>query len=170
MAQYRRGERKEARHNLALAVGDFDWRMGNATSRETWVYHVLRREAERLILPDLPAFLDGKYEPRDNDERLALLGVCQSTNRICAEARLYADAFAEAPGMAEDLDVGHRYGAACVAALAGCGRGVDAAGLGETDRTRWREQARLWLRADLAAWGRARGGDPNAARARRAGP
>ncbi len=109
MAQYRRGERNEARHILALAVINFDWRIGNATSRETWIYHVLRVEAERLILPDLRAFLDGKYEPRDNDERLALLGVCQATNRIGAAARLYAGAFAEAPRLAEDLDAGHRY-------------------------------------------------------------
>jgi tetratricopeptide (TPR) repeat protein len=164
MAQYRRGERKEALHILALAVVDFDWRMGNATSRETWFYHVLRREAERLILPDLRAFLDGKYVPRDPDERLALLGVCQATNRTGAAARLYADAFAQAPRLAEDLGAGHRYSAARVAALAGCGRGEDAAGLGEPERTQWRGQARQWLRADLAAWGKARGGDPGAAR------
>ena len=38
--------------------------------------HVLRREAEGLILPDLPAFLEGTYQPRSNDERFALLGAC----------------------------------------------------------------------------------------------
>jgi serine/threonine-protein kinase len=52
------------------------------------IAHSLRREAEAMILPDLPAFLDGKYRPRDNDERLALLGVCQFTNRTCSAARL----------------------------------------------------------------------------------
>ena len=56
-----------------------------------------------MILPDLPAFLDGKYQPRDNDERLALLGICQFTNRTRALARLYADAFAAAPQLAEDV-------------------------------------------------------------------
>jgi hypothetical protein len=55
----------------------------------------LRREAEAMILPNLPAFLDGKYRPQDNDERLALLGGCQFTNRSLV--RLYAEAFAAAP-------------------------------------------------------------------------
>ena len=49
--------------------------------QDGWICHVLRREAEAMILPDLPAFLGGNYQPRDNDERLALLGVCQFTNR-----------------------------------------------------------------------------------------
>ena len=79
-----------------------------------------------MILPDLPAFLAGKYQPRDNDERLALLGVCQFTNRTLAAARLYADAFAADPRLAEDFRVGHRSNAARYAALAGCGRGADA--------------------------------------------
>ena len=55
-----------------------------------------------MILPGLPAFLAGTYEPRDNDERLALLGVCQFTNRAHAMARLYADAFAADSQVAMD--------------------------------------------------------------------
>jgi serine/threonine-protein kinase len=113
---------------------------------------VLRREAESVILPNLPAFLDGKYQPKDNDERLALLGACQFTNRTRAMARLYADAFAATPSLADDLGAGHRYNAARAAALASRGHGEDATGLGEEEGKRWREQARQWLRAGLAAW------------------
>src|SRR5262249_38699011 len=40
-------------------------------------------------------------------------------------------------------------------AQAGCGRNADATGLGAEERARWREQARQWLRADLAARARA---------------
>src|SRR5262249_50007256 len=105
-----------------------------------------------LILPDLQAFLAGTYEPKDTDERLALLGVCQFENRTLALARLYADAFAADPRLAEDPAVGHRYRAARAAALVGRGRGADATALGEPERRRWREQARQWLRAELAAW------------------
>jgi serine/threonine-protein kinase len=125
--------------------------------------HVLRREAERMILPILPAFLDGTYRPQDNDERLALLGACKFTNRTCAMARLYGDAFAAAPSLAEDLGAGHRYNAARAAALAGCGQGADATGLGEAERVRLREQAQQWLRADLAARARAIDSGPTAA-------
>ena len=41
------------------------------------------------------------------------------------------------------------------APMAGSGRGEDAAGLDEEERRRWRDQARRWLRADLAAWSEA---------------
>jgi serine/threonine-protein kinase len=118
--------------------------------QDGWIYHSLRREAECMILPELAAFLEGTYHPRDNDERLALLGVCQFTDRPLASARLYADAFAADPRLADDLRAGHRYNAARAAALAGCGRGVDPAELGEPERLRWREQARHWLSSDLA--------------------
>ena len=126
-----------------------------------------------MILPDLPAFLRGEYEPRDNDERLALVGICQSQGRYQAAARLYADAFAADPDLADNLttecryrsteeepyyervesvNTEARYLAARCAALAGCGRGRDGAGLGRAERARWRQQARAWLRADLALW------------------
>jgi serine/threonine-protein kinase len=126
--------------------------------QDEWIWHVLRREAEGLILPNLPAFLEGKHQPTDNYERVALLGVCQFTNRWLALARLYTDAFAAEPRLAEDLRSGRRYNAA----LAGCGRGEDAAGVGEPERARWRQRARQWLRADLAAWAKALDSAPEA--------
>jgi serine/threonine-protein kinase len=115
------------------------------------ILHVLRREAESMILPNVAAFMHAKYQPRDNDERIALLGVCQFMNRTRAMARLYADAFAADPALANDLVAGHRYNAARVATLAGCGRGADATGLADDEKVRLRDQARQWLRADLTA-------------------
>jgi serine/threonine-protein kinase len=152
MALHQQDQVAEARKTLAAAVASHDWRADQVRDQDDWIYHVLRREAEALILPNLPAFLTGTYEPRDNDERLALLGVCQFTNRTNALARLYADAFVADPRLTKDPGIGHRYNAARAAAQAGCGRGADAAGLGEPERSRWRGQAREWLRADLAAW------------------
>jgi serine/threonine-protein kinase len=73
------------------------------------------------------------------------------TNRTLARARLYASAFAADPRLAGDPGTG-QFRAACAAALVGCGRGTDAAGLGEEEKARWREQARQWLRKDLTAW------------------
>jgi serine/threonine-protein kinase len=155
MALHRDGRTAEARKTLAAAILAHDWRPSQVRDQDDWICHVLRREAEVMIIADLGGFLEGTYRPRDNDERLALLGVCQFTNRTCAAARLYSEAFASDARLAEDLRAGHRYNAARAAAQAGCRQGADAAGLTEPERWRWRDQARRWLRADLAAWSKA---------------
>jgi serine/threonine-protein kinase len=167
MALHRSGKTAEARQTLAAAVVDPRWTANPARFPSDWSSHVLRREAEALILPNLPAFLDGKYQPQDNGERLALLGAGQFANRPLALARLYAAAFAADPGLTEDLAAGHRYRAAGAAVLAGCGRGEDAPGLGEAEGKRWRDQARHWLRADLAAWDQALSSAPASGELRR---
>ena len=149
MALHRSGQETAARKTLATTILAHDWRANQIRDQDGWIYHVLRREAERLILPNLPAFLEGKYQPQDNDERFALLGVCQFTNRSAAMARLYADAFDAAP---QQNLARHRYNAARAAALAGCGQGEDAARLEDREREKWRTLARQWLRADLAGW------------------
>jgi serine/threonine-protein kinase len=160
MAQHRLGRQREARATLAAAVLSFDWSAPRADSRDAWIRHVIRREAEAMILPNLPAFLRGEYQPRDNDERLGFLGACQFEGRHAAAARLYADAFAAGPVLAKDPTGECRYRAACCAALAGAGLGADEAGLGEAERASWRAQALTWLRADLAAWARKVDADP----------
>src|SRR5262249_26572478 len=133
----------------------------------------LRREAEALILPDLPAFLRGEYEPQENDERLALVGTCQSQGRFHAAARLFVEAFAADPDLPdalttecryrsteeepfyermESVNTEARYLAARCASLAGSGLGADGDGLSPAEQARWRQQARAWLRADMAFW------------------
>ena len=62
---------------------------------------------------------------------------------------LFADAFAADPDLADDRTSGHRYHAACCAALASSGRGEDAGQLADAERGHWREQALAWLRAEL---------------------
>ncbi|HVI85153.1 MAG TPA: tetratricopeptide repeat protein, partial [bacterium] len=189
MAQFQSGSAREARRTLAAAVQVYPWNESPPASQMdlpvTWVSHVLRREAEAMILPNLPAFLDGKYQPQDNDERLALLGICQFQGRYGTVARLYADAFAADPHLADDLnkeclrrtrgreaaadrievfDSACRYLAARCAALAGCGLGKDGEKLSEEERTRLRQQARDWLQADLAVWAKMLDSDSQAER------
>jgi Flp pilus assembly protein TadD len=164
MALHQSGRVAEGREALKAAVQGHDWRSDESTDQDNWVFHVLRREAEGMILPNLRAFLDGRYQPRDNDERLALLGVCQATNRALSLASLYADIFRADPHLAENLSAGHRYNAARAAAQVGFGLSKDSVGLGEPERKRWREQAREWLRADLAAWGKLLDGGPTKTR------
>jgi hypothetical protein len=154
MARYRNGEREAARGTLASAVIDHDWRPASADAREIWIYHVLRREAEAMLFPDLPAFFEGTYQPADQCERFAFVGAAQSNGLTCAPARLYRDAFAAEPSLADDAERGRRYTAACVAASAGYGRGKDAWNLDDEERAHLRDQARQWLRAELAAWGK----------------
>jgi serine/threonine-protein kinase len=113
------------------------------------------RRCERLLALEqrLPAVLRQEEKP-PAEERLEFAGLCAMKGRYAAAAGLYAEAFAAAPHLAEEPDAGRRYSAACAAALAGFGRGADAAGLGEAERARWRRQARTWLRADVDAWAR----------------
>ncbi len=186
MAQHRQGQEKQARKTLATAIVTFDWDATEADYRDVWICHILRREAEAMILPNLPAFLRGEYQPQDNDERLALLGICEFQGLDVAAARLYADAFAADPHLTEDLtteclrraargdkqpagrleelNIECLYPAARCAALAGCGLGKDGAKLDEAERTRWRKQARAWLQADLAVWAKTLDSGSRAAR------
>jgi serine/threonine-protein kinase len=166
MARYQSGGLREARQTLGAAVLSHDWRAVQTQVRDQngWIYHILRHEAESLILPNLVAFLDGTYQPQDNDERLSLLGVCQSANRTRAIARLYADAFVTDPTLADDLEAGHRYNAARAAVLAGCRNGEDARGLDEREARQWRDQAREWLRSELVARVGIYNADPKAGR------
>jgi tetratricopeptide (TPR) repeat protein len=114
------------------------------------------RETERLIQLDakLPALLGGQQRPADAAECLALARLCQRPFKtfFAASARFYAEAFAHDATLAEDLRESHRYHAACAAALAGDGRGEDAGKLDNQERARLRQQARDWLKADLALW------------------
>ena len=58
MAQYQKGQKEQARETLAAAVASYDWDAAKATSHDEWITHILRREAEALILGDIPASLD----------------------------------------------------------------------------------------------------------------
>jgi eukaryotic-like serine/threonine-protein kinase len=150
MALHCNGRPAEARQALADALIGTDWEEAKADGNEAWIRHVLRREAETLIVPNLSAFLAGKYKPADNDERLALAYSCYIRGRYAAAAGLVADALAADPKLVRVGEV-HRYNGACDAALAGCGRGTDAP-TGDAERARLRRWALDWLTADLAGW------------------
>src|SRR5262249_12931968 len=55
MALHRSGQAEEARRALASAVLAHDWRARQVRGPDDWFCHVLRREAEAMILPNLPA-------------------------------------------------------------------------------------------------------------------
>jgi Flp pilus assembly protein TadD len=112
------------------------------------------RRCERLVELDrkLPAVLAGQVKPASAAEALDLGRLCKTEKyrRFATAARLFADAFAADPRLLDDM--GHRYNAACYAALAGCGKGSDADKLDAKERARLRRQSRDWLRAHREAW------------------
>jgi tetratricopeptide (TPR) repeat protein/tRNA A-37 threonylcarbamoyl transferase component Bud32 len=122
------------------------------------------RVCQRMLALErkLPAVVRGEVKPANLSEQLTLAEVCGSCKQRYADAaRLYAAAFAAAPKLADDLKAGHRYSAACAAALAACGHGAGADRLDDGERAGLRRQARGWLADDLALWARrAAGGDP----------
>jgi serine/threonine-protein kinase len=173
MAQFQMGSADDARRSFATAVQNYNWKPTSAGHTTVWVSHVVRREAEAMLLPNLPAFLKGEYKPTENQERLSFLGICESQGRYAAVAQLCADAFAADPKLAgslttdcmrraagedsyadriEALNTECRYVAARCAVLAASGVGTDSATLTETDRARLAAQAQDWLLADLAVW------------------
>ena len=46
------GKTEDARKTLEAAIRSHDWSAGQVRDQDGWIYHVLRREAEALILPD----------------------------------------------------------------------------------------------------------------------
>jgi serine/threonine-protein kinase len=114
------------------------------------------RKCEYLIDLDnrLPAILAGMAEPADRVERLNLAWLSQQPYKQCyaLSVRLYGDAFADQPKLADDLRSQYRYKAARAAVLAAAGQGMDAKKLHQQEQERLRSKAYDWLRADLAAW------------------
>jgi Flp pilus assembly protein TadD len=110
------------------------------------------RDAERMadLASRLSTLLNDGFQPADRDEGFLFVEVCTDTKHHAAAARFYTAAFAAQPNPAEEL-VKHRYDAACAAALTGCGQGVDAGKLDDTERAGLRRQALDWLRAEYAA-------------------
>jgi tetratricopeptide (TPR) repeat protein len=147
-------------------------RLGNQLGSRNphWLYPSAQwlGRAERLLALDdrLPLLLKGQAQPADAGERMDLAFLCQRPWKqfYAASSRWFAEAFAADRRLAADLKAGHRYAAACAAALAGCGQGKDAAGLGDEERARLRRQALDWLRQDLALWRRVLEREPDRAR------
>jgi serine/threonine-protein kinase len=102
----------------------------------------------------LPTILRGEEQPASPRERLDVAQLCAQKKMPAAAVRFCTDAFAANAKLANNLQAGHRYRAACYAALAAAGQGEDAAKLDAKERARLRQQALDWLRADLAQRGK----------------
>jgi tetratricopeptide (TPR) repeat protein len=173
MAHWQLGEKDRARNWYARAVA---WMEKHKPKDKELLY--VRAEAEALIGAPKPPGGSSKEadaadnlrivmmevirraEPKAAVERVAFAQLCQEVGkRYAAASRFYAEAFADPSGQGliplrgaqVNVTLWYRSKATRAAALAGCGQGEDAAGLGEMQRLRWRQQALTWLRADLRA-------------------
>jgi tetratricopeptide (TPR) repeat protein len=77
---------------------------------------------------------------------------CLWRRYFAASAAIWSAGFAADPKLADDMQAQHRYNAACSAALAAAGKGIDKPPLDETAKARWRHQTLDWLKADLTYW------------------
>jgi tetratricopeptide (TPR) repeat protein len=184
IAEYRttiRLQPDQARPHCALGLvlqqqGDYaealaELRKGHAlgSKQPDWPYPTaqLVQAAERMaaLAERLPKVLKGDDSPRDDDERLALAQMCYITKRFAAAARFWADALESDPTIGDDRRMPHRYNAACAAAMASAGQGIEGPKPDEAARAKLRDQALGWLKAELAAWKKALDGGDAQARA-----
>jgi serine/threonine-protein kinase len=106
-------------------------------------------DAMLAVETKLPAILAGKERPTDAPTQRALAEWCLKHKRLTATAvGFYASALSTQPSLADDLEAGNRYHAACAAALAGCGTGEDVADLDSEKRAALRKLALDWLTAE----------------------
>jgi serine/threonine-protein kinase len=124
--------------------------------KEGWPFDSAQmvRQARRRVELDrkLPALLKGAVRPKDVAEQIELAELCILKRWYAGSARFWTDAFAGMPALAEDIKASRRYDAACVAVLAGCGRGEDPVKPDDRERAGLRKQALDWLRAELDGW------------------
>jgi hypothetical protein len=126
------------------ALGNRDPHWSSPTAR-----YIPRCRRLRELDPKLPKVLRGEVKLAGPAEQIEFAELCNYKQLYADATRFYLQAFTARPKLAES---GHRYSAACCAALAGAGRDKNDASFKEKDRAGWRKQARDWLRADLAHW------------------
>jgi Tfp pilus assembly protein PilF len=89
--------------------------------------------------------LHGELKLAKADEQIEFAQLFHMKAHYAASAKFWADAFTAEPKLADNLQAGHRYNAACAAALAAADPLVER-------RMQWRTQALDWLRADVKAF------------------
>jgi tetratricopeptide (TPR) repeat protein len=119
--------------------------------RQFMLRHMAYFQRQVSLDARLPAVLKGADQLASAAEKFEFARLCADKKLYVVSVRFHRAAFAD-PNLARLVPLGARYDAACAAALAGCGQGKDAAGLGDTERADLRQQAHDWLRPILTLW------------------
>ena len=88
-------------------------------------------------------------EEKERQSKLTLAQAAFQRREFAVGTRLWAEALASDPKLGDDLQAQHRHHAAGCAAMAGVGQGDDDPRPDAAARSRFRAQARDWIRADL---------------------
>jgi serine/threonine protein kinase/Flp pilus assembly protein TadD len=158
--KYNRGLVLRENGQLEEAIAEYRGAIRSQPSNVRIQQELKATQSFKAAVEKLPAILSGKAKVADKRELLTLAQVCQRPwmKQYVASVRFFRALFADMPQltddpMAQELAVQDlRYNAACAAALAGCGQGVDADKLDTDERSRLRQQALDWLRVDLKAY------------------
>ena len=95
--------------------------------------------------------MDGEIEA--NPETLLQLAIhAYKTQRFALAARFFDAALELSPELMNDRKQQQAYNAACEAALASCGWGMDDPKPEVETRAKLRDQAHQWLESELAVW------------------
>jgi tetratricopeptide (TPR) repeat protein/tRNA A-37 threonylcarbamoyl transferase component Bud32 len=140
----------EVQGDLGEAVDEYQKALSISPKDAYALSNLPRAERMRSLLRRLPDILEGKASPHTPDEACEFAGLCAQPvrRRYAAAVRLYEGAFTADPKLAADLKTAHRYNAACFAARAAGGEGIDAPA-DVAARTALQQKALGWLRADL---------------------
>ncbi|MFO0887635.1 MAG: hypothetical protein U0790_00665 [Isosphaeraceae bacterium] len=93
----------------------------------------------------------GGAAPTGIPEILELAQRAYDSKRFAAAAKLWAEALEGEPKLAKERRAQHPYNAACSAAMAADGQGIDPP-VNVADRARHRGMALDWLRSEIVAW------------------
>jgi tetratricopeptide (TPR) repeat protein len=149
-----------AHNNLGIVLvgkGDLDGAIAafqearRLDPKNAQVHNLPLAQRMRDLLPRLADVLAGKDRPKNATEACEFAELCFQPfqKRYVDGIRLFQEAFAAEPNLAENLETLRRYDAVCYALLAGCDTAPDAAKVDGKERARLRRQALAWLRADL---------------------
>jgi serine/threonine protein kinase len=103
----------------------------------------------RELQETLPGLLKGEVKPVSAQESVEIAQLLTYKQKFSEAMRFYIGAFELEPKLADGVG-GHRYNAACCAARAAADTGNDSASIDGKERTRMRQHALNWLRAELA--------------------
>jgi len=68
MSQYRLGDAAKARDTFARALKMANWDLSHVRSHSQWIWHIVRREAESVILANPPGSAEGDHKPQVNEQ------------------------------------------------------------------------------------------------------